>query len=127
MHGGKSTGAKTFEGLERIRQAKWKHGRRSAQAIAEHKEFRQLLRSAKKLLFLIWKERGSLTPGELSVKLNELRQLGDNLLYAVENFKFLSVRDAISNYKCFLMELHTFHAYIVFVISQLVSKGDDES
>jgi len=33
MHGGKSTGPRTLEGLERCRKAPWKHGRRSAEAI----------------------------------------------------------------------------------------------
>ena len=35
MHGGKSTGPRTPEGLDRSRRANWKHGRRSAEAIAE--------------------------------------------------------------------------------------------
>ena len=37
MHGGASTGPKTLEGLERCRQARWKHGRRSAAALIEKK------------------------------------------------------------------------------------------
>jgi hypothetical protein len=37
MHGGASTGPKTAEGLERSRKAPWKHGRRSAAAIAKAK------------------------------------------------------------------------------------------
>jgi hypothetical protein len=37
MHGGASTGPKTLEGLERCRQAPWKHGRRSAAALIEKK------------------------------------------------------------------------------------------
>ncbi|WP_431268684.1 HGGxSTG domain-containing protein [Dankookia sp. P2] len=32
MHGGASTGRRTPEGLERLRQAPMKHGRRSAEA-----------------------------------------------------------------------------------------------
>jgi hypothetical protein len=35
LHGGKSTGAKTKAGLQRIRVAHWKHGRRSARLQAE--------------------------------------------------------------------------------------------
>ena len=38
MHGEASTGPKTEEGLERCRQARWKHGQRSAAAIAERKQ-----------------------------------------------------------------------------------------
>jgi hypothetical protein len=34
MHGGKSTGPKTAQGIEAIRKAHLKHGRRSAEAIA---------------------------------------------------------------------------------------------
>ncbi|GJD54037.1 hypothetical protein OPKNFCMD_6817 [Methylobacterium crusticola] len=39
MHGGASTGPQTPEGLERSRRSTWKHGRRSAKAIA----FRRML------------------------------------------------------------------------------------
>src|SRR5438128_10882132 len=38
MHGGASTGPQTPEGLERCRKAPWKHGRRSASAMAERKQ-----------------------------------------------------------------------------------------
>lgn len=44
MHGGKSTGPKTPEGIERIRQAHLKHGRYTKEAIASRKEFNTLLR-----------------------------------------------------------------------------------
>jgi len=44
MHGGASTGPRTPEGLERARRANWKHGHHSAEAIAERREFRELLR-----------------------------------------------------------------------------------
>lgn len=37
VHGGPSTGPRTPEGLERSRRARWKHGRRSAEAIAERR------------------------------------------------------------------------------------------
>ena len=37
MHGGASTGPRTLEGLERCRLVRWKHGRRSAAALAEKK------------------------------------------------------------------------------------------
>ena len=35
MHGGASTGPQTEAGLERCRQARWIHGKRSASAVAE--------------------------------------------------------------------------------------------
>ena len=44
LHGGKSTGPKTPEGIERIRQAHLIHGRYTKRAIAERKEFNNLLR-----------------------------------------------------------------------------------
>jgi len=37
MHGGMSTGAKTAEGIERIRAARTKHGRYSAASIARRR------------------------------------------------------------------------------------------
>lgn len=43
MHGGASTGPRTPEGIERCRKAAWKHGRRSAQEIAERRAFRREL------------------------------------------------------------------------------------
>ena len=43
MHGGKSTGPRTPEGLERSRKANFKHGFYSAKSIAERKYIRKLL------------------------------------------------------------------------------------
>lgn len=43
LHGGKSTGPRTPEGLERCRQARLKKGEHTAEAIAERKQFRQFL------------------------------------------------------------------------------------
>ncbi|MBW8056150.1 MAG: hypothetical protein FVQ76_12715 [Nitrospira sp.] len=39
LHGGKSTGPRTPEGLERARRANWKHRRYSAKATAERRLF----------------------------------------------------------------------------------------
>jgi len=44
MHGGKSTGPRTPEGLERSRKANWKHGYYSAKSISQRWYIRQLLR-----------------------------------------------------------------------------------
>jgi len=41
MHGGKSKGPTTAEGLERCRKAAWKHGKRSV----EHREYRREIRA----------------------------------------------------------------------------------
>ena len=47
MHGGKSTGPKTLEGLERSRRANWKHGYYSQEASEERRMLRQLLKMYK--------------------------------------------------------------------------------
>lgn len=45
LHGGHSTGPKTAEGRERIKQARTIHGRYSAEAIKGRNEFKLLIRS----------------------------------------------------------------------------------
>jgi len=50
MHGGKSTGPRTPEGLERSRKANFKHGLYSAESMAERKFIRQLLRNSRETL-----------------------------------------------------------------------------
>jgi hypothetical protein len=44
MHGGKSTGPRTAEGLERSRRARWIHGEYSRLGAAERRELAALLR-----------------------------------------------------------------------------------
>ena len=44
MHGGKSTGPKTMEGVERIRQSRLKHGLYSQRTKSERKMLRVLLK-----------------------------------------------------------------------------------
>ena len=44
LHGGKSTGPRTAEGLERCRRTKWKHGWYSKEALADRRGLRKLLR-----------------------------------------------------------------------------------
>ncbi len=44
LHGGKSTGPRTLEGLERSRKARWRHGRYAAEAKAERRRLQQLMR-----------------------------------------------------------------------------------
>ncbi|MBU1181374.1 MAG: hypothetical protein KKF00_04265 [Proteobacteria bacterium] len=44
MHGGKSTGPKTPEGIERIRAAHLTHGNYTQQAAADKREFRELMK-----------------------------------------------------------------------------------
>jgi hypothetical protein len=50
LHGGLSTGAKTAEGIERIRRAVTKHGKYSKRAKAERAEYRELLRACREML-----------------------------------------------------------------------------
>jgi hypothetical protein len=52
MHGGKSTGPRTPEGLERSRRAKWKHGYYSAEARFARHEARKSIRLLRRLLAL---------------------------------------------------------------------------
>lgn len=47
LHGGKSTGPKTPEGIERIRDAHLKHGEYTKEATEERKQFYSLLRQFK--------------------------------------------------------------------------------
>ena len=47
LHGGKSTGPNTPEGLERLRQARTKHGRYTAEATAHRRMVNMILRKAK--------------------------------------------------------------------------------
>jgi hypothetical protein len=44
MHGGASSGPKTPAGLEKCRRSNWKHGERSAAAIAERRKLRAEIR-----------------------------------------------------------------------------------
>jgi len=50
LHGGKSTGPKTPEGIERIRQAHLKHGRYTKATITSRKEFNYLLRQYREII-----------------------------------------------------------------------------
>jgi hypothetical protein len=52
MHGGKSTGPRTPEGLERARRSRWKHGYYSADAKAARQDARQSIRLLRRLLAL---------------------------------------------------------------------------
>jgi hypothetical protein len=52
LHGGKSTGPRTPEGLERAREARWKHGFYSAEAKAARREARESLKLLRTLLAL---------------------------------------------------------------------------
>jgi hypothetical protein len=56
LHGGKSTGPRTLEGLERSKKANWKHGYYSAEAIAERRYMSLLLRESRALIGRISKD-----------------------------------------------------------------------
>jgi hypothetical protein len=50
MHGGKSTGPRTAEGLERMRRAKTKHGLYTAEALRLKRAIRTLQRNVRQTL-----------------------------------------------------------------------------
>ena len=50
LHGGKSTGPRTAEGLERLRRAVTKDGRYTKAARAEQAQYRELLRNCRAVL-----------------------------------------------------------------------------
>ena len=50
MHGGKSTGPRTAEGLERMRRAKTKHGLYSGETLRVMRAIRALQRDARRML-----------------------------------------------------------------------------
>jgi hypothetical protein len=50
MHGGKSTGPRTAEGIERIRTSRTKHGRYSQAAIVKRRQSRQLIETIRALI-----------------------------------------------------------------------------
>src|SRR5688572_18786118 len=52
LHGGKSTGPRTPEGLERSRKANWKHGYYTAEEKAARRDARQSIRLLRRLLAL---------------------------------------------------------------------------
>lgn len=53
LHGGKSTGPKTPQGLENSRNANWKTGDYSAEARAERREISKLLQESKKTIKVV--------------------------------------------------------------------------
>ena len=55
LHGGKSTGPRTAKGLERCRQANWKHGSYSKEALTERQRVRELMRTSAQFLVEIKK------------------------------------------------------------------------
>ncbi len=50
LHGGKSTGPKTPEGLARSRRANWKHGFYSREMVEERRYIRSLLKESRDLV-----------------------------------------------------------------------------
>jgi hypothetical protein len=53
FHGGKSTGPRTPEGLERSKRANWKHGRYSAEAKQERRKTRVALFLIRRMVALL--------------------------------------------------------------------------
>jgi hypothetical protein len=65
MHGGTSTGPRTPEGLQRCQRAAWKHGRRSAEAIALRKQAMAIRREMRRLMAMRARVGLSFKPGIL--------------------------------------------------------------
>jgi hypothetical protein len=59
LHGGRSTGPRTPEGLARSRRARWKHGFYSAEAKAAEREVRARIRALRELIAMVggWSAR----------------------------------------------------------------------
>jgi hypothetical protein len=55
VHGGKSTGPRTAEGLERSKRANWKHGRRSRAANEEQQRARSAIRILRYLAAVMYR------------------------------------------------------------------------
>jgi hypothetical protein len=69
LHGGKSTGPRTMEGLERSRRANWKHGHFSREAKAERSRVRAAILAVRYLRdsnASITRARTPLTLGQLT-------------------------------------------------------------
>ena len=52
-HGGRSTGPRTAEGLERSRRSNWKHGNYSRESIDDRARAREALRLLRRLLAVL--------------------------------------------------------------------------
>ncbi len=110
MHGGESTRASTPEGLERIRQANWIHGQRSAQGRKEQREFRELLGLAKESsreVNGIEEEalEGSKTLDELNRTLDKFSAVQSKLKSHVEKCNYLTTHDLIAVSKYYQSEV----------------------
>ena len=66
MHGGKSTGPRTPEGLERSRKANFKHGYYSAELLAERKFIGQLFHESRETLEQVEKSVESIILSEFT-------------------------------------------------------------
>ena len=55
MHGGHAKGPRTVAGKERARHAVLKHGGYTKEALAEHKEVMQVIKTCKNTLRSVWK------------------------------------------------------------------------
>ena len=55
MHGGRAKGPRTVAGKERARHAVLKHGGYTKEALAEHKEVMQAIKTCKNTLRYVWK------------------------------------------------------------------------
>ena len=79
MHGGKSTGPRTSEGLERSRKARWKHGRYSAKTVAKRRRRKAEQRKMNAIIGGFLRGRGRLSARSIYIILPILENESDKL------------------------------------------------
>ena len=87
-HGGMSTGPKTAQGIERIRQAQLKHGERTKEAIEEHRRISAKLLYLRDIgdhigMFYGGHTRGRKPTGYLKLDMNDPEQLKIAFLFTM--------------------------------------------
>jgi hypothetical protein len=89
LHGGKSTGPRTPEDLERSRRANWKHGRYSAAAIVERRRRKEDRMKMNQLLGNIMRGKGLLSQRSVAVLLptleTEIHKLSISQVLRIQN------------------------------------------
>ena len=84
LHGGKSTGPRTAEGLKRSRKARWKHGRYSARAIAKRRRERQKHKEIDAILNPILRSKRMLLEADLGMLERLMKRMSVRQLCRIE-------------------------------------------
>ena len=89
MHGGKSTGPRTPEGLERSRRANLKHGRYSTATLAERRRRKEVRMKMNQLLGNIMRGKGLLSQRSVAILLptleTEIHKLSISQVLRIQN------------------------------------------